>query len=374
MHRPLFATATAIALVLGVTGAPASPGASGFVTHHMLFRSMATGKGANAEQLARCEKHVADRTFAIRGSDLDYRVWAMDIASDSGLIVDHNATDLGPGFLCSILPDLAGPDVARSYAYMEFPGLPEIEVEGPCRPTATANSGETFWHCKLEVLPNAATGVVGGFLATNSVLVLGGNQTQWPTGSLWTGYLVTDGLAPPPFTPAPIAAPAGDPHGGAGGHFLAAQESGAPATEGSCASQPLPVGAVIAAVRDHALIAPVTDPANGHLSFAAAAGAPTIGDLSVCYLRTDDREYEVVAVAELVSGDARLLIESAGRCRSYPTVIDADVLFQSCSLHITGPKADGVLSGTLVSGGLVPKARPAESLEPMTWTMFVVRG
>ena len=160
-----------------------------YVEHHVLFRSMATGRAANPEQLARCEEFFADRRAVTRGSDLDYRVWGIGIDPASGLITDHNAEDLGPGFLCSVLPAPDG-GVAQSYAYMKFPGLPEFEVEGPCNPTATYNTGETFWHCKLEVLPDAARGIYGGFIGTNSVLVLGGGDTQWPTGSVWIGTIV----------------------------------------------------------------------------------------------------------------------------------------------------------------------------------------
>lgn len=184
-----------VAIALSFQASAGNAGAQeegpGFVEHFLLFRSMATGDSANAEQLERCAEHFADRGFALaRGSDLDYRVWGIEVDESSGLITDHNAEDLGPGFLCSVLPALDGPAPAQSYAYMDFPGLPEIEVEGPCRPNGTINSGETFWHCKLEVLPDATKGIYGGFISTNSVLVLGGGETQWPTGSVWTGYVV----------------------------------------------------------------------------------------------------------------------------------------------------------------------------------------
>lgn len=188
--RPPLLWIFAAGLLASHGGAGAEPGAP-FVEHHLLFRSMATGESANEEQLERCAAHFADRGLVVTsGSDLDYRVWGIGIDPGSGLITDHNAVDLGPGFLCSRLPALDGASVAQSYAYMEFPGFGEIEVEGPCNPTATLNTGETFWHCKLEILPDATKGIYGGFVSTNSVLVLGGGDVQWNTGSVWTGYLV----------------------------------------------------------------------------------------------------------------------------------------------------------------------------------------
>jgi hypothetical protein len=182
-----------VALVLALALAPSvAAGEEGvpYVEHHMMFRSMATGGAANQEQLARCARFFADRRSVTGGSNLDYRVWGIEIDPASGLITDHNAEDLGPGFLCSRLPAPDGVAAAQSYAYMKFPGLPEFEVEGPCNPTATVNTGETFWHCKLNVVPDATRGIYGGFIGTNSVLLLGTENTQWPTGSIWIGYIV----------------------------------------------------------------------------------------------------------------------------------------------------------------------------------------
>ncbi|HVL34016.1 MAG TPA: hypothetical protein VM600_10625 [Actinomycetota bacterium] len=368
---PAIVVRSLLVLSLFVGLMPARAGDAQYVEHHMFFRSMATGNSANPQQLARCQAHMADRTFAVRGSNLDYRVWSVEVAQESGLIVNHNGTDMGPGFLCSILPDLETSSEARSYAYMEFPGLPEIEVEGPCKPTATVNTGETFWHCKLHVLPNAANGVYGGVLSTNSVLLIGASNTQWPTGSVWTGYVVTGPVEDAAsgdvgIVPAP-AKPYGD-----GGQFVAAQERDAAAsTTGDCARH-FGVGSAVQAVRGADLVAPVTDRANAHIRFDTDA-APSIGSLSVCYLRSGGREHEVLAVARLRSGNHRLTIEAAGVCKEYATPLRATQFFQSCSLHITGPRAEGVRSGTITSGGLVGKSAPAGSIAPHVWTAFVVR-
>jgi hypothetical protein len=157
--------------------------------HHLMFRSKATGLPANAAQTARCDAHFADRPSVQTGSRLDYRVWGIEVDPATGLVTNDTAEDLGPGFLCSVAP--ASPDAGlafQSYGYMTLGTLPEIEFEGPCRSVPTVDEGELFFNCKLAVLPDATKGIYGGFLSTNSVLNQG--TPGWPTGSIWTGYVV----------------------------------------------------------------------------------------------------------------------------------------------------------------------------------------
>jgi hypothetical protein len=157
-----------------------------------MFRSRATGKAGNAEQERRCEAHFADRGFRTESiSRLDYRVWGIEVDPTTGLITNHAARDLGPGYMCSIAPPQEAVAGFQTYTNIQFPGLPELELEGQCRPTATRNNGELFFSCKLEILPDATKGIYGGFVSTNSVL----NPLDadgWPTGSVWTGYLVEE--------------------------------------------------------------------------------------------------------------------------------------------------------------------------------------
>lgn len=166
-----------------------------------------------------------------------------------------------------------------------------------------------------------------------------------------------------------------DPYGGSGGHFLVAQEMDRPSPEGPgrCATHFAPIGTAVEAVREANLVAPVTDPSTGELDYAAGPEGPVIGSISVCYLLQEGRERRALAVLELTSGDPTLLVEATGECSDFPTPHDPSTLFQSCSLQITGPAAEGVRSGSLSSGGLVPKAQPAESIRPNVWTLFVVR-
>lgn len=166
-----------------------------------------------------------------------------------------------------------------------------------------------------------------------------------------------------------------DPFGGAGGQFLVAQELPGSVLEapGRCATHFAPLGAAPEAIREARLVAPVVDPTRGTLDFEAAASASPIGEVSVCFLASEGRDHGVVLVLELEKAGQSLLVEAAGTCREYPVPLETKTLFQSCSLHITGPKAAGIRSGTITSGGLVPKAQPSASVAPNTWTIFVVR-
>jgi hypothetical protein len=179
----------AIALSLAAAALPARAEAD-YVEHFLMFRSKATGNTASAEQTRRCTEHFADRNVSSGAiSQLDYRVWGIEVARDTGLIVNDTAQDLGPGYLCSVAPSPEGVVAAQSYGYITLPGFAEIEFEGPCRPVPTVNSGETFFNCKWQVLADATKGIYGGFVSTNSVLNVAG-VPGWPTGSIWTAYLV----------------------------------------------------------------------------------------------------------------------------------------------------------------------------------------
>jgi hypothetical protein len=167
----------------------------------------------------------------------------------------------------------------------------------------------------------------------------------------------------------------GDPFGGAGGRFLVAQEiqSSPPATTGRCSSHFAPLPGVLEAVRESPLVAPLPGVATAELDFGAAAAGPVTGSISVCYIASAGRDRAAFAVLELVTGAEHLLIEAAGDCRDVLMPLTPETLFQTCSLNVIGPHAERVRSGSLTSGGLVPKAMPAASLAPNVWTLFVVR-
>jgi hypothetical protein len=130
---------------------------------------------------------------------------------------------------------------------------------------------------------------------------------------------------------------------------------------------------VIDSVRESVLVAPRPSVSTADLDFEAAAAGPVTGSISVCYLVSGDRDRAAFAVMELVKGADRLLVEASGDCREHPTPKNPSTFFQTCTLQVTGPAAEGVRSGTLTSGGIVPKATPAGSLAPNVWTLFVVR-
>lgn len=322
--------------------------------HEVLFRSMATGAAANDTQRARCAEHIAGRTYAARGTDLDYRVYGMGIAEGSGLVVEHQREDLGPGFMCTMLPDATSPDVARAYAYFELPAFGEIEIEGPCRPNATVNSGETFWHCRLDVLPNPAAGIVGGSIATNSVLVLGNATTQFRTGSIWIGYIATSGIEVPSPAATFAPTPASDPFGGAGGSMLAFRD-GAPVADG--AACPPAIGRT-----DRVVHAAASDPGTGLLD--PRHDGPVIGLVIEC---SEGPAFSVLL--ELFDGAGSQLVTAAGSCEQHATPLGGDTRFRACRAQIAPSPADGILGGSLVQAGLTgrPDARGS-------WTMFLVRA
>jgi hypothetical protein len=166
-----------------------------------------------------------------------------------------------------------------------------------------------------------------------------------------------------------------DPWGGSGGDFVAGQETGLPlpATAPRCGARVLPLSGVIESVRESTLVAPRPSVADAELDFAAAAAGPVIGSISVCYLVSGDRDRAAYAVLELAKGAERMTVEAAGDCKEIPTPKDPGTFFQTCTMQVTGPAAEGIRSGTLTSGGIVPKAAPASSIRPNVWTLFVVR-
>ena len=337
------------ALVLAPVQVPASEPVQ---VHEVLFRSMATGRAADDVQRARCAEHIEGRTYATRGSDLDYRVYGMGIAEGSGLVVEHQREDLGPGFMCTMVPDTIGPDGARAYAYFEMPSFGEIEVEGPCRPNATVNSGETFWHCRLDVLPDPAAGIVGGSIATNSVLVIGPQQTQFKTGSLWIGYIATTGIE----VPAPVAQlvpTPSQPLGGSGGSMLAFREIGSFDSLNSC-----PPGSPN---WNRSFGPGFADPTSGLID--PTTQPPYVGSLVGC------RNF---AGFEAVFSFSRTtdFFAVAGVCESTPTPLGPDVRFEVCRGQIAPSPTDGIRGGSVVRAHLVGLCCSFDA----SWTMFLVRN
>lgn len=323
------------------------------------FRTRDTGAAATSEQNSRCNNYFGVRALTTL-TRLNALLFAYNADPASGRLTDQTANLLGPGFICAV-PNLLSSDLVDAYAYSSLPGPGLVEATGPCdlQPVAV-NGSPLILSCALGVKPIPAKNVQGGLITSNSLVNVLDRSGNAPTGSVWTAQIVGDvansgggtGTVPPTIKP---ETPGLD--------FYTVrtrdEQTPNPATF-DCTVTGLAGPAI--AVRTANLAVAQPDAATGKVP---AASGPSVGKLTVCYVRAITGGYRAFAMAELKNGTKAFKVTARGDCRTLSTAAGADLRGQACALSVR--KAD-VTAGLITSNGLIAKDQPASSADHAVWT------
>jgi len=347
-----------VAVVLAaVTGGDAIAQDAPEDTSFYVFRTRDTGAPPTAEQDGRCDAHFGPRrtTTVTR---LNARLFGFRSDAASGRIVDQTASLLGPGFICAA-PQPSAIDPLEAYAYTELAGPGIVELTGPCQlPPVVARPGAAVLNCHLQARANAATGLRGGLVTSNSLVNLVESGAGAPTGSVWTAQLLGDLPALAGATAQPV--PTGVEPETPGLDFFVARTIGAMAASGSSQCAVADAG-----VRAAGLTAAQPDLVTGRVPDASG---PRAGALTVCYSAMGPERYRATAVATLRAAAGDFTVTAAGECRDEATAAARHLRAQSCALSIDNSESTGVQGGLITSNGLVPADIPAGEATPSLWT------
>ncbi|MGH2959082.1 MAG: hypothetical protein ACRDKE_05715, partial [Solirubrobacterales bacterium] len=178
-----FAIATAFATAAEAAHAAGQDGPG---TYYM-FRTRDTTQPATTEQNAKCKSYFGSTRYGTIITRLNAALYSPKTDPATGRVTDQTAAPLGPGFICSA-PGANLDGILEAYAYTALPGMGTVYANGPCSPEPVLPAvGAIVASCRLKPRPDAAVGVTGGLITSNSIV----NQTpettpDTPTGSVWT--------------------------------------------------------------------------------------------------------------------------------------------------------------------------------------------
>lgn len=360
----LAAFVVAMALAIGGTLAPSSGAAAPAATAvdpgtYYVFRTRDTGAKATGEQNARCNAHFGVRSL-LTITRLNALLFSYESNPATGRIENQTAGLLGPGFICAVPSGRKKGDDVDAYAYSSLPGPGLVEATGPCGlAPVVVNNLPLILNCALQVRPDAAKGIAGGLITSNSLVNTINRTASAPTGSVWTAHVVGSaansggalGVVPPgtkPETP--------------GLDFFVARTRNetTPASSSECRRAGL--AAAPLAIRRTDLAVAQPDPISGHVPDVPG---PSVAAMTVCYAYVSNLGYRAFAVADLKTASGTFSVRASGDCRSVPSPAGAGVRAQSCSLVVRSGAAKG---GLITSNGLIEAGNPASAVNSAIWT------
>lgn len=343
--RPLLTLTTLALVATGITQAPAmaTPAPEG---RYITFRTADTGKAPSADVAKRCRTQLgspADKLIAI---ELDADLFSFTTNSSTSVVTDETRRDIGGGYLCVSADltrivtqgELGGP----AYAELTLPGIGRMRASGNCTLLLSgAQSGALFANCRLVIAPDAATGVTGGVINSNSIanpLKVAGNTT----GSIWTAYVERSSWAnTAPVGNAPLVPGTTTAEGGKPATYVVGKTT-AIAPQGSCWGT----------ARGYAVSR--TEPAEYTGTLPSGATGTSVGRIDLCSYGWGSSR-KVFGQALLTGPLGRpASVSLDGSCYD---VTQGSRTRELCSLQAGGDTANGVAGGLLtITGGSVAVA------------------
>lgn len=353
----------ACAALLATAGRPLTAATAGAATRptvgYYTFRTRDTGAAATNEQNKRCNTYFGLRAVTTL-TRLNALLFAFNADPNSGFLTDQTANLLGPGFICAV-PNVGSSDTVSAYAYSSLPGPGLVEATGPCDLQPVSVSSLPFiLNCALGVKPIPAKNVLGGQITSNSLVNVIDKSGNAPTGSVWTAQIVGDvtntggggGTVPPGIKP--------ETPGLDFSSLRTRDEQEASPTATDCTAAGL--AGTPTAVRVANLAVAQPDPTSGHVPDATG---PSVGKLTVCFVRSSATTARAFAVAELKAAGKTIKVTSRGDCRTSATAAGADLRAQACALSV---RKGTVQAGLVTSNGLIDAGHPASSADHAVWT------
>lgn len=326
---------------------------------YYVFRTRDTGKPATGEQNNRCNKHFGARALTTI-TRLNALLFSFNANASTGRLEDQTANLLGPGFICGV-PSTGQQDRdVDAYAYSSLPGPGLVEAAGPCGiAPVVVNNLPVILNCALQVKKDAAKGIVGGLITSNSLVNTINRTASAPTGSVWTAHVIGaaantgggTGTVPPNIAPETP---------GLDFFVTRTRDETQPATSSECgraglAAKPL-------AIRQTNLAVAQPDAVSGHVPDQPGA---TVAKITVCYAFVGNGGYKAFAVADLKTATGTFAVKASGLCRTVATAAGDDLRGQACSLTVASGPAKG---GLITSNGLIEAGKPASAVTSGIWT------
>lgn len=347
------------AMLSGTARTSTASAATAQPVSYYTFRTRDTGAPATNEQNSRCNNYFGVRALTTL-TRLNALLFAYNADPASGRLTDQTANLLGPGFICAV-PNLLSSDLVDAYAYSSLPGPGLVEATGPCdlQPVAV-NGNPLILSCALGVKPIAAKNVLGGLITSNSLVNVLDRSGNAPTGSVWTAQIVGDvqnsgggtGTVPPnikPETP------------GLDFYTVRTRDEQTSSPAGfDCTVTGLAGPAI--AVRTANLAVAQPDATSGRVPDASG---PSVGKLTICYVRAISGGYRAFGLAELKAAGRTIKVTARGDCRTLGTAAGPDLRGQACALSV---RKGEVTAGLVTSNGLITKDQPASSADHAVWT------
>lgn len=359
--RIVTAVAIAAATAFGLTAGPATAGpgvapatAPGSISDgpgtFAVFRTVDTGKQANAVDTAACNAYFGLRSFTVL-QRLDARLYTFTNSPTTGFLTRPEANDVGPIYVCGTL-GLDGRSIYEQYSRTTAPRIGQLEMSGPCALTLyLPEGGRGGAACVQRIKPNA-TGITDGVATSNSVT----NPLRLPggtTGSAWTFY--TTGTASQPVAaPAPAQPqPTGSVKYSVGREVNSVSEGASATCPGGLRRTEIrPVG---------------VDAATGALSAPSSSTAATA---SICYQKPAAPDFGATLTIS-ISG-VSLVSTASGQCRQATLTSIPTSRQQSCSFALPADLGRGLTGGQVTLNGLVPPGDAAGSDNSAVWSISVL--
>lgn len=322
------------------------------------FRTRDTGANATNEQNTRCNKHFGLRSLTTI-TRLNALLFSYEANAGTGRLENQTANLLGPGFICAV-PGAAQGDV-DAYAYSALPGTGLVEANGPCSISQVVVSGLPFiLNCALAVRKDAAKGVVGGMITSNSLVNVLNRSASAPTGSVWTAHVIGSATNPG-GEPGPVPPGLGAETPGLDFFVTRTRDEAQLETSPTECKRAGMTGTPLA-VRQTNLAVAQPDLESGHVPDVPGA---TVAKMTVCYAFVGNRGYKAFAIADLKTNLGTFPVKANGLCRTVPTAAGSAFRGQACSLTVNSGPAKG---GLITSNGLIEAGKPASAATSAVWT------